>query len=71
MPNGDTPRQLLLRSRHLLFKPQERWTLSQQSRALILLDRSPKIEKAYLLASKLTEFYNLKIATELAKAKLA
>ena len=34
--NGDTRRQLLARSRHLLFKPKEWWINSQCERAQIL-----------------------------------
>nr|WP_324292891.1 transposase [uncultured Carboxylicivirga sp.] len=33
LSNGDTRRQLLARSRYLLFKPEERWTNSQWVRA--------------------------------------
>ena len=33
LANGDTRKQLLARSRYLLFKPEEKWTLSQWHRA--------------------------------------
>lgn len=34
--NGDTRKQLLARSRYLLYKSREKWTLSQKDRAEIL-----------------------------------
>ncbi|WP_229310439.1 transposase [Leadbetterella byssophila] len=36
-PNGDTLKQVLARSRFLLFKHQSKWTLSQLERATFLL----------------------------------
>jgi len=46
-PNGETPCQMLSRSRYLLFKLPEKWTKSQQYRAEILFERYPELEKAY------------------------
>ncbi|GHV52728.1 hypothetical protein FACS1894181_16050 [Bacteroidia bacterium] len=37
--NGDTCKQLLARSRYLLFKPPEKWTLKQKQRAKILFEQ--------------------------------
>jgi len=37
--NGDTPKQLLARSRYLLFKRKDNWTPTQVHRAEILFDR--------------------------------
>ena len=37
--NGDTEKQLLIRSRYLLFKARKFWTESQQKRAQILFSR--------------------------------
>jgi transposase len=45
--NGDTKKQLLARSRYLLFKPNSRWSKSQKERADILFSEYPKIKQAY------------------------
>jgi len=71
LANGDTCRQLLARSRYLLFKPEERWTNTQWQRAQILFELYPNIEKAYKLSYKLYEIYNRRITPEIARIKLA
>lgn len=38
LANGDTHKQLLARSRYLLFKPADKWTESQRQRAEILFE---------------------------------
>ena len=48
--NGDTKKQLLARSRYLLFKPRGKWTASQAERAKVLFENYPEIEKAYNLS---------------------
>lgn len=48
--NGDTKKQLLARSRHLLFKTQNNWHKQQQERAKILFAEFPKIKEAYDLS---------------------
>jgi len=45
--NGDTPKQLLARSRFLLFKEPSRWTDHQKLRASILFKQYPVIKQAY------------------------
>lgn len=45
--NGDTKKQLLARSRYLLFKPSNKWTTSQKIRSEVLFKEFPDIEKAY------------------------
>lgn len=57
LDNGDTPKQLLARSRYLLFKRKELWTPSQLHRAEILFDRYPRLEQAYELAQQLGRIY--------------
>ncbi len=42
--NGDTRKQLLARSRYLLYKSREKWTLSQKQRASILFTQYPDLE---------------------------
>ena len=71
LPNGDTRRQLLARSRYLLFKPEERWTLNQWQRAQILFELYPEVKKAYKLAYNLYQIYNQRIPPEIARTKLA
>jgi hypothetical protein len=36
--NGDTVKQLLARSRYILYKSREKWTINQEERARILFD---------------------------------
>ena len=45
--NGDTERQLLSRSRGLLFKQPYQWTEQQKKRAEILFEEFPLIKKAH------------------------
>jgi len=60
LENGDTPKQLLARSRHLLFKRKDNWTPSQIHRAEILFSNYPSLEQAYNLAQSLGHIYSLK-----------
>lgn len=45
--NGDTPKQLLARSKFILNKKPFEWTDSQKLRAKILFDNFPVLQKAY------------------------
>lgn len=56
--NGDTLKQLLARSRYLLYKSEHKWTYEQKERALVLFERYPDIEKAYRLSQALSWIYN-------------
>lgn len=47
LANGDTPKQLLARSRYLLYKRPDQWTQNQIIRAALLFQLYPKIEEAY------------------------
>ena len=58
MPNGDTLKQLLARSRYLLYKSSSKWTDNQQQRATILFEKYPDIEKAYKLCQNLSWIFN-------------
>jgi transposase len=51
--NGDTKKQLLARSRYLLFKSAEKWSPSQKQRARILFSQYPDIQKAFSLTHQL------------------
>lgn len=50
LKNGDTIMEALARSRYLLFKYRNDWTLKQEKRANALFNKFPEIEKAYDLA---------------------
>jgi transposase len=54
LENGDTLKQLLARSRYLLFKNPSKWTQSQNQRAEILFQRYPDLKKAYELSQNLS-----------------
>ena len=45
--NGDTPKQLLARSRYILAKKEDLWTRNQQERAIILFREYPILKTAY------------------------
>ena len=69
--NGDTRRQLLARSRHIVMKHHSKWTDSQKRRAAILFREYPAIEQAYGVSMKLTEIFNTKCNKSVALTKLA
>ena len=54
LENGDTVKQLLARSRYLLFKKEVNWTPSQRHRAELLFERYPDLEKAYKISQELS-----------------
>ena len=58
--NGDTKKQLLARSRYLLFKSAEKWTSSQKQRAKILFAQYPDIKEAYSLTHSLRMIFSKK-----------
>lgn len=51
--NGDSKKELLARSRYLLFKPSDKWTPSQKERAKILFAEFPELQQAYGLSHSL------------------
>lgn len=57
--NGDTLKQLLVRSRYLLFKHPSKWTLSQKQRAELLFPKYPLLEKAYQLSLRLGKIFTI------------
>jgi len=69
--NGDTEKQLLARSRYLLFKPESGWKESQHIRGQILFARYPVLKQAYDLARKLGDIFNKCKTKEAAFKKLA
>lgn len=71
LSNGDTKKQLLARSRHLLYKSPNKWTSDQQQRAELLFSLYPEIKQAYVLTNHLRAIYNQRIIKEVAMTKLA
>jgi len=69
--NGDTSKQLLARSRYLLFKSPEKWTESQKLRAEILFEQYPDIQKAYALTHSLRMIYAKNTVKDAARLSLA
>lgn len=58
LSNGETLKQMLARSRYLLYKSEQNWTLEQATRANVLFNLYPDIKKAYGLSQKLSWIYN-------------
>jgi transposase len=69
--NGDTTKQLLARSRYLLFKSPHKWTNSQKQRAEILFREYPDIHQAFKLTHELRMIYSKTTSKEVAFTKLA
>lgn len=55
--NGETKKQLLARSRYLLFKPSNKWTSRQKERSVILFAQFPSLEDGYKLSMQFRSFY--------------
>jgi len=69
--NGDTKKQLLARSRYLLFKSANKWTLTQNQRAKILFAQYPNIRDAYNLTHELRLIFSKTKEKAVAYTKLA
>lgn len=69
--NGDTRKQLLARSRYLLYKAPSKWTKNQYLRSEILFDQYPDIKKAYNLVQGLRTIFNTASSVQIAYTKLA
>ena len=70
-PNGDTKKQLLARSRHLLFKSPEKWSRSQKERAVILFAQYPDLKEAYSLSHSLRMIFSKRLKKDEARLMLA
>ncbi|MVM36369.1 DDE transposase [Spirosoma sp. HMF4905] len=57
LSNGDTVKQLLARSRYVLYKKSTDWTLSQRERAALLFKRYPDLQTAYELSQSLSYIF--------------
>ena len=71
LANGDTTKQLLARSRYLLYKSGEKWTINQEERVQILFELYPDIKTAYYLSQQLRSIYNTNNDKNVAMLKLA
>lgn len=69
--NGDTRKELLVRSRYLLFKSAEKWSESQKERARILFKEYPDIKRAYGLSHSLRMIFNKRSIKAGARMNLA
>lgn len=69
--NGDTLRQLLARSRYLLFKSPDKWTKSQKIRAEILFKQFEDIKHVYYYSLQLGKIFSATYDKDVARAKLA
>ena len=55
--NGESLFELLARSRYLLYKYPDCWTVTQKQRAIALFKHYPEIEKSYKLSCKFRTWY--------------
>lgn len=70
-PNGDTRKELLLRSRYLLFKSADKWTDRQKQRAKILFEEYPDIKTAYGLCHSLRMIFSKNTIKDAARLSMA
>lgn len=68
--NGDTTKQLLARSRYLLFKPQSKWKTQQTERADILFREYPQLKRGYDLSMMFRACYEHSTSISEAREKL-
>ncbi len=71
LSNGDSHKQLLARSRYLLYKATSKWTDKQSQRAKILFKEYPDIYQAYSLVNNLRTIFNQTTDKGIALTKLA
>ena len=64
LSNGDTPRQLLARSRYILAKKETDYTENQKERATILFREYPELKKGYNHCMKLRNIYECKAKSD-------
>lgn len=71
LANGDTHKQLLARSRYLLFKSSDKWTESQKQRAEVLFEIYPNLKEAYSLTHSLRMIFSKDTVKDAARLSLA
>ena len=69
--NGDTKKELLARSRYLLFKSADKWTESQARRAKILFAEYPDLQQAYSLSHSLRMIFAKNTVKDAARLSMA
>lgn len=57
LSNGDTVKELLARSRYLLYSFEEDWTVNQSKRAALLFEKYPFLKQAYKLTLAFRNMY--------------
>ena len=62
--NGDSPKQLLARSRHFLAKNSNKWTENQHQRAIILFREYPVLKRAYNHVMQFRNIYENKLKSK-------
>lgn len=70
-PNGDTRKELLVRSRYLLFKSAEKWTGRQKQRAAIPFEEYPDLKTAYGLCHSLRMIFSKNTIKDAARLSMA
>ena len=71
MDNGETRPQVMARSRHIILMHKSKWNAQQRTRAKILFQMFPNIEKVYNLYLSLVDIFNKKVTPGVARLKLA
>ena len=71
LANGDTHKQLLARSRYLLFKSADKWTARQRQRAEELFETYPDLKEAYSLTHSLRMIFSMNTVKDAARLSLA
>jgi transposase len=56
--NGDDEKQLLTRSRYLLYKYEDQWNTNQVKRADLLFSKYPELMDAYVLILEFRDWYS-------------
>ena len=69
--NGDTRKELLARSRYLLFKSSDKWTDRQKERARILFGLYPDLQEAYSLCHSLRMTFAKNTVKDAARLSMA
>jgi transposase len=70
LENGDTPKQILARSRYLLFKPEHKRTDKQEDRSKLLFSHFPELEQAYNLSMMFRNIYETALTKGQADKKI-
>ena len=64
LENGDTLKELLVRTRYLLYKTPSDWTYNKERRAKLLFKHYPVLEKAYHLSLEFRSIYECKLKSK-------